>query len=83
MHNQQQIAVNTDEIAIRAALGKKLGEAHVQIEVLSEQVQALAIEKLQLEDKVQRLQSVLQPAEAHEANAPEVIDTPIEVPVAE
>ncbi|MED3182067.1 hypothetical protein P4305_18855 [Bacillus thuringiensis] len=55
----------------------------MQIEVLSEQVQALAIEKLQLEDKVQRLQSVLQPAEAHEANAPEVIDTPIEAPVAE
>lgn len=75
--NQTQIQVNTDETAIRADLGQKLGALHVENAVLKEQVQALAVEKIHLEDRIQRLEAMLQPAEAGEEVAPEVIDTPV------
>jgi hypothetical protein len=75
--NQQQVQVNTDEGAIRADLGKQLGESLVKVAVLSEQVQALAVDKMQLEEQVRQLQSMLEPKESYEAAAPEVIDAPI------
>lgn len=75
--NQMEVQVNTDETAIRADLGKKLGALHVENAVLKEQVQALAVEKIHLEDRIQRLEAMLQPAEAGETSAPEVIDTPV------
>lgn len=75
--NQTQIQVNADENAIRADLGQKLGALHVENAVLKEQVQALAVEKIQLEDRIRRLEAMLQPVEEGDTSATEVIDTPV------
>ncbi|MED2788236.1 hypothetical protein P4261_28390 [Bacillus thuringiensis] len=67
-----QVQVNVDESAIRSDLGKQLGEAHVTIAVLREQVQALAADKINLENQVDQFRNMLEPA-----GDTEVIDAPV------
>ncbi|SCV23872.1 Uncharacterized protein BCRIVMBC845_06469 [Bacillus cereus] len=59
-----QVQVNIDERAIRSELGTKLGAAQVEIAVLTEQVQALATDKINLEMRINELE-----AERSAANA--------------
>ncbi|QWI73305.1 hypothetical protein ER45_030620 (plasmid) [Bacillus mycoides] len=73
MHqNNMNIQVNIDENAIRSDLGIKLGAAHVEIAILTEQVQALATDKINLEMRINELEAEKAASEAaKEPSSPE------------
>ncbi|MEI5921032.1 hypothetical protein WBU96_28270 [Bacillus albus] len=66
-----QVAVNVNHDNIRQTLANRLSKEIEENAVLSEQVQSLAADKMNLEDRVRQLESLLQPAESGE-----VIDAP-------
>lgn len=75
--NSPQVQVNIDENAIRSELGAKLGAALVEVAVLTEQVQALATDKINLEMRINELEAERSAANAAKEPTPpetEIID---------
>lgn len=73
--NNPSVQISLDENAIRSDLGAKLGAAHVEIAVLTEQVQALATDKINLEMRLNEFEA--ERAAANAAKEPTSPETEI------